>query len=182
MKNTVDIKSDGINVYITSNVQANKKGKIVLTILNSSVLIFYIWFISSLKNEEAGKFLVPVVLMFIMFVFFPWRYWFWNFFGKEIIIINTKTITRHYHYGILQTNPKTLPHNRLATTYEFVRNFENEEFGRLHFISYNIDTNLPEALFQTSVIIPKKAINRIEMEIQNVFNNENLNNISFSVN
>jgi hypothetical protein len=182
MTNKVDINSDGINVYVTSTIKANTVGKAILTLLNLGLLIFYVWFISTIENEEAGKFFLPVILMFVAFIYFPWRYWFWNFYGKENILINTKTITRHYDYGIIETKPKTIPHNRLATSYEFVRELKGQECGRLHFISYSTDTNLPEERFQTSILISKKDIDKIQNSITTIFAMENNDKPSFSVN
>ncbi len=182
MNNTAEIKTDGINVYVTSKIQANSFGKIALTLLNTGLLIFYGWFVSTIEQNEAGKMFIPVILLFGAFIYLPWRYWFWNFYGKEHIIINTKTISLINDYGIIRTNPKTIPHFQLATNYEFVREINEKPYGRLHFISYNPETNLPEEVYQTTILLVKDDLDKIRDNITLVFENEQLNRQQFSAN
>lgn len=182
MTNTAEIQTDGINVYVTSKIQANPIGKVALTLLNIGLLSFYIWFISTLEPGETGKMLIPVVLMFGAFIYLPWRYWFWNFYGKEHITINIKTLTSFNDYGIVQTNSKTIPHFQLATTYEFVQELNEKQCGRLHFISYDPETNLPEEIYQTTILLTKNDLDKIREFITSVFDNEQLNKQQFSAN
>jgi hypothetical protein len=184
LKNSVEISSDDINVYVTSTIRATIAGKIILTLINLLVLGFYIFFLSTIELKENGKLFIPIILMFIAFIYFPWRYWFWNFYGKENIIINTKTITHYNDYGIVTTKSKTVKHQNLGTTYELVKEYEGEELGKLIFWSYNIDTNLPESVYETTVLISKKDIEIINQHISKVFDKEfrDKNAFSFSQN
>jgi hypothetical protein len=172
LKNTAEINSDGINVYVTSTIQAHPAGKIILTILNLLVLSAYIYLLTTIEEKEAVQFFIPLILMFIVLIFFPWRYWFWNFYGKEQVIINTKTITYFNDYGIIITKAKTLEHDRLNTSYESVREFDGEDFGRLIFWSYDKETNLPKQIYQTSILISRKEIEEIVQNITAVYEKE----------
>jgi hypothetical protein len=169
MNNTLEITTDSINVFVTAKVKADLIGKWVLTVFNIGLLIVYIAIIVNVEQSEIGKFFIPIILMFFPCVFFPWKYWFWNFFGKEFIIVNTKTITHYHDYGIVVQTPKTLTHRSLATSYELVKMEDGREYGRLHFISYDEQTDLPEKIFQTSVILSKEELESIQEHLKKIF-------------
>lgn len=177
MLTTTEVKSDGINVFITSTIHPESWVKFFLTSLNLALLIFCIWIMSNIGEEDIGKMLLPLLFMIVIFIFLPWRYWFWNMFGKEYIIINTKTITHYYDFGIIQTSPKTVHHFQLSITNEFVKTISDEEYGKIHFISHDSNTDLPEQVFQTSVLMSKKNILKICDKVAEIhdgtFNNNN---------
>ncbi len=93
----------------------------------------------------------------------------WNLFGKENLIINTKSLSYYRDYGVYRTNLKTLKHKRLATGFEWARTFDNIEYGNLIFEKYNDENDLPEHLYTTSIILNFESIEKINKEISKIY-------------
>ena len=185
MKNSINLKSDGINVYATMSVKAKIIGKIVLSILIILLVVFFVFITSSIELQEFGKAIIPLLLFFGILFFFSFRYLVWNLFGKEELIINTKTISYCYDYGVIKTNLKTVHYDKLGTGFVSSRVVNGVEFGNLIFYNYKKEDNLPDLIHQTSVLIDVQRINEINMLIQQVYENEFFeknNFIGFSIN
>lgn len=158
MANTCTIESDRINVFITSHVRSHIAGKIALTVFNLALIAFYATIAFSIEEKEAGKFILPMLVMFVIFVVLPWRFWFWNFYGREIIVVNEKTIGRCYDYGITRTKLKIFNHYRLKCEYEYLKTEDGGDWGKIHFISHDPATLLPFELLETAVVIRKEDL------------------------
>ncbi len=180
MKNEYEINNDGVNIYLTLFVKSHPIGKILLSIftLTLIILLIYIASTSSIKDEPQSVFGIIIFGAFIFFV--PFRYLLWNLFGKEHLIINTKTLSYNRDYGIYRTNLKTKYHERLGLGIEHTRTFENIEYGNLIFNTYNKDSDLPELLYSTSINLELKKINNIENEIEKLYDIGIDENIEFS--
>ena len=172
MNNSVEIESDGINVFATMSVKAKPVGIVILLIFVLFLIVAFILIVSTFEKNEIGKLILPTLILFILFIFLPIRYLLWNLFGKENLIVNTKTISYWYDYGFIRTNLKTIKYDRLATDFLSNRKENEKEFGNLIFYNYNKDTNLPELIHQTSVYIELEKLKEIDLLIQNIFENE----------
>lgn len=172
MRNTINKHNDGINFYATFNVKANTLGKVVLSIMILLLMIVYIFIISTITKNEIREMIFPMILIFVLILVFPVRYLLWNSFGKETLIVNTKTISFCYDYGIFKTNLKTIHFDRLGTGFQLIREENDIEFGKLIFYNYRFKDNLPEVIHQTSVMLDTIDINEIDQEISNLFVNE----------
>lgn len=182
MNNTIDINNDGINVYATLNVKANRTGKITLfavIVVFSSVFIFLG---SSVKTEDGKSLLFPFVLIFLLVSIIPIGYFIWNLFGSESLIVNSKTISYQYNYGIFKTNLKTINYEVLGVSFARIRTENETELGKLIFYNYREKDNLPEFVHQTSVLLPKEDLKRLENEISGLFNQEKPDFIPYSMN
>lgn len=133
-------------------------GRIALTVFNLLLLVFFVGLVLSIEQNEIGKFLIPMLIMFVLFVVLPWRFWFWNFYGREIIVVNEKTLARFYDYGITRTKLRIFAHHRLKCQYEYLKTEDGGDWGKIHFISHDPETLLPAVFFETAVIIRKEAI------------------------
>jgi hypothetical protein len=185
MKNELNIYSDDINVFVTLNVKAKLIGKIIMSVIMFILLAGYFTLLISIDSETMGRIIFPILIAPLIIIFLPARYLFWNLFGQERIIINTKSISYNYSYGIVQTNLKTIKFDKLGTGFDTSKMFDSTEHGTLVFVNYNQDTNLPETIFQTTIIISKLQLIEIDSEIRKVFYNEYLhqnNFIAFSLN
>ena len=184
MSNQLTIKSDEINVYATLRVRSKFIGKLVLSILVFGLIVFYVFLALNVNNENA-QILVFFLLVFGFIIFFPIKYLLWNLYGNEILIVNTKSISYSYYYGLFKTNLKTINHERLGLSFEFVKLEDKIEKGKLNFYNYNNSNNLPVLIHQTTVLINKKEIELLELAIQKLFKSEiDENNIysGFSLN
>jgi len=133
-------------------------------------LIAFGWILSSI--ESFREIIHPALLLLIFIIGFSVKYFLWNKFGVEELIVNTKSISWVYDYGFFRTNTKTVKYDRLGTGFERIRGLENEELGRLVFYNYREEDNLPEFIHQTTVLLKKEEINEFDKQISNVFENE----------
>lgn len=179
MNNTIEIVSDGANVYCTLSVKANIKGKIILGACVIFLVILHITLFSSLTQEELKEFILPLFIFGALIIIFPVRYFIWNLYGKEHLIINTKSVSHRYDYGLVSTSLKTHVYNRLGTGYELVRQINQIEHGRLIFYTYNDENGLQELLFQTSVLINLEELIELDQAIDSLFEQELINRNNF---
>ena len=169
MKNTATVHSDGINVYLTSVVRSNPIGKYIITFftLGFSALLLFIFI--KIDPRETGAAILPIFLIAALFFFFVGRYTLWNWFGKEHLIINAKSISYRYDYGWYSTNLKTIPLVRLGYASEFVQTINKTDFGRIYFYNYRQEDDLPELVLQTTVLIPESKIQETNTLINEIF-------------
>ncbi len=179
MKNRIDISTDGINAYANIEVGASKIGVRMLSILLIVEIILVVGLLSQIKSEEAISLIIPMVIGLVIFVGLPFKYLLWNLYGKEELIVNSKSISWAYNYGFFKTNLKTVNYDRLGTGYERVRGENEEEVGRLVFYNYRGEDNVPELIHQTTVLLGKDEIEEFDNQISNVFANEFLNKNGF---
>lgn len=186
MNNILQMNSDQVNLYITINVETKLIGKIVISgiIVSMSILIGF----TLLNTDQAFDSIdtvLPVFILIILIYILPIKYFLWNFFGKEHIIINTKSISHSFDYGLIRTALRTQKIDRLALHYEAGTIKEDIEKGHLIFYNYRNEDHLPEIIYRTNAILTKEKILQIEDEIQRLYQhefNEGFHYINFSEN
>jgi hypothetical protein len=167
--NNFEIKNDGINVYVTFFVNSHPVGKILLTIFVVFLIGLLFYLPSTFSKEEISDYIFPFIIFGIIVFVFPFRYLLWNLFGKENLIISTKSLSYYRDYGVYRTNLKTLNHNRLGTGFECSRTYDNVKYGNLVFEKYNDETDVPEHLYTTSVVLNFESIEKIDKEISKIY-------------
>jgi len=172
MKNTVEKHSDGINIYAEFSVKSNPIGKIILIILVFVLIVFFVLVFSTIDVYTIGKSIFPIVIMAFFLLVIPIRYLVWNLYGKENLIINSKTISYNYDYGIIKTNLKTLPFNILGTGIELIREDNGIRKGRLIFYDYREKDHLPEVIHYTSILVNLEEVKELDKEISKLFLDE----------
>ncbi|MEE9408467.1 MAG: hypothetical protein V3V28_10390 [Polaribacter sp.] len=185
MKNKLEIHNDGINIYVTLIVNSHIIGKTLLSLFVILLIGGLIYFPSTIPKEEVSSFIFPILIFGFLVFFFPVRYLLWNIYGKENLIINTKTLSHYNDYGIFKTNLKTHAHQRLGTSFEHIRTTDNIKLGKLLFVKHNDENNLPEYLYETTVLLNSENIKMIDNEISRLYDielNEEFNFQSFSDN
>jgi hypothetical protein len=176
MKKSMEITSDGINIYTTLNVKSKLTGKIILSAMVLILFAFFVAVVSSLKEPGDA---VLLFLLFLALLFFPVRFLLWNLFGKEQFIINTKSISYLYDYGILRTNLKTVNFDKLGIDFNKVRIEKEHQYGNITFYNYRADNHLPEEIFQTTVLMDTKSKAEIEKRVFELFEGENREKFNF---
>ena len=171
MKNRIDIKNDGKNVYATLHVKANPIGIIILMTLVAIAFAFFAA-LAWTAVDDAPVYIFPLLIIGGLLAAFPGRYLVWNLAGKELLIVNTKTISYHYNYGLFKTNMKTLNFNSLALGFEPEQSDKGHQKGNLVFYNYREDTGLPEVLHATTVLLEKEKIEELDLEIRRLFEKE----------
>lgn len=168
MRNKCNINTDGINVNIFSEIHIDTTGKIFLLITNLIVWpgLFYIFSfipVSLIKNFIPVIIILPTILIFTL-----GGYTIWNLWGKEFVRVNVKSISYRRSYGIFETKEKVIKIDRLGFRYEKIRYFNNIEHGKIHFFNYN-ENNIPEDVFETSILIPKEKADEVDARITELF-------------
>lgn len=179
MRNIVHKHNDGINFYATFQVKANPVGKVVLSLMLLVLMTVYIFVVSTITKNDLRETLFPMILVFVLILLFPVRYLLWNLFGKETLIVNTKTISYRYDYGIIRTNLKTIPFDRLGIGFHVERIENTMEHGKLLFYNYRKEDHLPVLIHQTSVLLDTIDRNEIDLEISSLFMHEGSENNGF---
>jgi len=185
MRNVVDISSDGINVYLSFVVKTNRILKVLLVVVLLFVVVLLGFLFFTLDIKEEPKLIFPMVIIPVLIFYLLIRYVLWNLFGKEVVIINRKSISSSLDYGLYKTNLKTVLVDRLGFRKEFVREFELIKYGNINFYNYNKLTNLPELIHSTSVELTLEEIINIHDKVSEIFIddfNEENQFLSFSEN
>jgi hypothetical protein len=180
MKENLNIETDNINIYLQIRVISKKIGRITLSIIIILLIIFWIFAFSIVDGNEKGKIIAGLIIPCSLSLFLSIRYLLWNSFGFERIIINTKTISYCYNYGLFQPPLRTLYFNQLAYNYVETRKENNLQFGEIVFFQYNSITNLPEIIHETTIEIESSTYKKLENMIIELFENENAELTDFS--
>jgi hypothetical protein len=173
MRNEIKIVSDGVCLYITSKIIAHKAGLSALAAFNILFLIV-VYFVLSLSESDPENVKIKVLFLLMgipIYLFTLGRYTAWNLWGEERIIINTKTISYQYSYGIIEPRMTTKKFNTLSIGMNWKENSNDNEHGEL--ILYDYDENdLPIEIFSSTVCIKKEDLELINREIETLFINE----------
>ena len=139
---------------------------------------------AQIPPAEIGAFLVPIFLVSFLFYFFIFRYTLWNWFGKELLIINTKSVSYQLDYGFYLTKLKTIPFSRLGLSSEIIQKTDETSFGKIYFFNYREEDDLPEPIYETAIIIPENKVEEIKEHVWFLFEPSQTNNnkFTFSVN
>ncbi len=171
MKNRCDIHSDGICIYIETRVGAKLIGKVIMIIFNILGWTLFLTACILIPGEELGEFIIPLGGWLIILIFVIGRFSAWNFWGKERIRVNTKSISYNRSYGLIETNVKIIKISRLGLSYQKVRFLDDAEHGKIVFFNYD-ENNNPINVFETTILMRKEKIDEIFNLINEIFKNE----------
>lgn len=112
------------------------------------------------------------VATFAAWIFLMGRIAFWNLFGEELIILNTKSVSYQCSYGIIETKLHTYPLRRLRVDATITKEQDNIKYSKLKFYTYN-EHDLPELLLESSIALPEQSIYAIFRSIDTMNMQEN---------
>lgn len=172
MKNEIIIHTDNLNVYATIKVKASIIGIRVLSFLIAIELIIFMTVLIQIKPDEVPSMIIPLILVLFFFIGLPVKYLLWNKYGQEFLIVNKKSVSWSYDYGIIKTNLNIEVFDKLSIGYEKVITIENEENGRLIFYNYDNENDLPVIIHQTTALLSKSDIELLNDQIFELFSSE----------
>lgn len=185
MENKLEMNSDGINLYLTVFVRGHKKGLIALGLLLLVVVSSFLYLaVHDAKNVTTTNGLLMMVLL-LVFMWFPVKYFLWNLYGIEYLIINTATISYSHDYGWFKTNLETIEFNSLSVDLDEMRLDGKQYLGQLYFIDFDPKTKLPEIIHSTTAFFTMDQILEIQVGIASLFEtsfNEERGFIPYSLN
>ena len=184
MKNSANIHTDGINVYVTSQVRSHPAGKWIVTLFTVLVGCLLLFIFAKIDPVKHGAAIIPLFLVSFLFYYFIVRYTLWNWFGKEHLIINTKSVSTQLDYGWYRTNLKTMNFSRLGLSSEIIQKTDEQSFGKIYFFNYREEDNLPEEIYQTAILLPEQQLEEIKDLIWLLFEpvTPTLNQFPYSLN
>lgn len=167
MENNCLIKTDGVCLYVSTEVRAERTGKLMLLVLNLLIWTGIVALIANVEDRAIGEALLLLLIMGVIRHYTLGKYTLWNFFGKESFI-NTKSFSYQHDYGFYRTNLTTKDFTRLRVEYRNLREEKGTLSGKLFFFHYN-ERELPELLFETTLLIPQKYAECIIAGINELF-------------
>ena len=159
---------DGRSLYIAAKVSTTPLAKIVI----GSIALFFALPAPMLLFMQGGKALPMAVATFAAWIFLMGRIAFWNLFGEEVIILNTKSVSYQRSYGIIETKLQTYPLRRLRVDATITKEQDNIKYSKLKFYTYN-EHDLPELLLESSIALPEQSIYAIFRSIDTMNMQEN---------
>jgi hypothetical protein len=157
----VKIDFDGVNVHLSIEAETSKIVRAIMVFLNfmGVVLILigiYEWL------------LILVILGALWVVFFGWLT-LWNFFGRELITINTKQLTYQHQYGFYKNKVESRNVSK-ALNISLIPAVEHhgENYFQLIFESYN-ELNLPEEIYRSAFPISQTDLNVLKISIRKLY-------------
>lgn len=172
MRNDFTISNDGINVYIDIISRVKKAPLIVLGAFLMILLSTYFWGFNYIIKTKSFFLVLPAILVTIVTLWFPLRYFLWNLFGSETLIISTKSVSWSYDYGFIQIPLKTVPIKKMNIRFDVTNFEENEELGIVHVYKYIEETNLPEHIHKTTLTITQDQFKEIRHHISEIYRSE----------
>ncbi len=179
MKNRITISNNGSSVLFSLIVKAERRGKIVLTLLVLLLIGVVVFALSNTPRSAFPKIIIPATIIGGLIFYFPIRYWLWNLYGEELFAITTRSVSIERSYGFYRTPLETFPFSTLFITIDTTRRFDGEEYGTMGFHGQDPGTGLPVLLVQTTVIMARPDLVRIQNEIDLLFQKENIGDARF---
>lgn len=165
MINQYKLTKDSVNLYLTLEINPSYRRRIFLLFCILFMILIPISLIT-VVNTEPQNLIVPASFISFIIFYFIIRYFLWNIYGKENIIINNKTITYNRDFGLYQTKYTSNHYYKLDFATELVKKDNNVELGDLVFINFSEETLLPEVIFQTSILIEVHELKKLQQEIE----------------
>lgn len=179
MKNQITISNNGSSILLDLVLKAERSGKVVLTLFLFLLIGVVVFALSSAPRNAFPKIIIPALIIWGLILYFPVRYWLWNLFGAETFAITTRSVSVERSYGFYRTRTETFPFSKLFITVDTARRFDGEEYGTMGFHGHDPVTGLPVPLVQTTVMVRKADLERVQKEIDKLFHEENMEHAGF---
>jgi len=167
------IEAVGDTVYLSICIKPKFYTYILLLV---AVVIAVIPFLfDGFKTVDSG---MASLAFMILWILFPLKYAWWNVFGKEMLIINRKSISYQYHYGFIKNNLKTVTYQNLSARFQPFLIDKEKKLGKIYFYEESEKTGLPNLLHSTSIYILQSQYDTVMEEINLLF----LRHHTFSMN
>lgn len=182
MKNIAEIKNDGACVYLDSSIKPDRNAKITLLLIN---VFFFTIFGIIVYASWAEK--MSLFTLFAVYLLLPaiygislGRLTLWNLFGREYVIINTKSVSFRRYYGIFTSKLKVLPYKGLHYAITETVKYAGIPYGTINFAHHNQQGHSIN-LFTTSITLPIKQLNKLVDQVKFLFTLEQISDPEYEV-
>jgi hypothetical protein len=149
--------SDGMCVYVQTEVNNSVASKLLIIVADTLILSVLIL---SIVEWIPGLFICTLIFL----AFLTWTT-LWAFWGKENLIINTKSLSYQHDYGFFKTRytVKSI-HARLIVISQ-----KTDDEVRCSFVSYQESNDLPLEIYSMTLPISEKECERINTLIEELY-------------
>lgn len=164
MRSLCEINRVGINLHVMLKLRPETPGRTwALVFANLAFVVVWVLLIQFMGQERSsGELLVGFVLSLLLWGFTLGRYTLWHLFGEEYVVINRKSISYQYRYGLFQTHIQTIHLHRPVMYYELTQS-KNKQFpvGIFHIINHDPDTLLPREVFKSTIAVNERSLQAV---------------------
>ncbi len=167
MRSLCEINKVGINLHVMLKLRPETPTKVwVLVLTNLAFLAVWIFLVQFLGQERSnGEVLIGFFLSLILWVFTLGRYTLWHLFGEEYVVINRKSISYQYRYGIFQTHIQTIHLHRPVMYYELTK---EHSMGVFHIINHDPQTLRPNEIFRSTIPVPEQSLRAVIQSVSSL--------------
>lgn len=156
MKDILELRTDGVNLYLTLKVRPNYYGIFITILLIILLLLVPIFAFSNHEGKEMGSLFFGLVIMPIAGIIFLLKTLFWNLFGVEHLVLNSKTFSYQYEYGFFVTQEKTQKVTKLIFDFEETKETEEFQYGYVHLFDFDEETDLQNHIYKFNQLISEE--------------------------
>lgn len=172
MKNSCVVSSNNKGVYLSIRPEPTFIKKIFLLASNIAVTGFIFIVLFYLNAREIGLALIPLMVALLFSSVLLMRYTLWNFVGKEVLVVNRRSITTQRDYGLFIMKPLTIPCHEWMVTYEKTAMTARGVLGKIVVQNY-LKNSLAKRIYETTTQLRREDGENFIHELQQMIDSEN---------
>ena len=177
------IFSDGTCVYATFESDLKPISKWMLLLLNVVAYSGLIISFSLMTASDRITFLFPTLIMIGLLLATLTKTTLWNIYGRESIIISTKSVSYYRDYGWFTSQKKTEEFQiKLLLHFKEEGVKDQESMGLLHIVTHD-EQDFPITIFESNIKTEKAQFSKLCKLVKQLFTvDENKAIMKFSLN
>jgi hypothetical protein len=171
MRSLCEINRVGINLHVMLKLRPETPGRVwLLIVVNIAFIALWVLTVMFMGDERSdGELLVGFLLSLLLWVFTLGRYTLWHLFGEEYVVINRKSISYQYRYGVFQTHIQTISLHRPVMYYELTQQPQTDgSLGVFHVINHDPDTLLPREVFRSTIPVNERSLQAVIQSVSSL--------------
>jgi hypothetical protein len=176
MKDKINISTDGVCVYIDSQIQISRFDRISVILLSLFAFAPFFIMIYSFSTDNSKELVFGMISYLVIVGGITLRFALWKLFGEEFISVNTKSIKYQRSYGIIRINPKTIEINELSIAFnKRETDKDGQELGNIYFYDYD-QHDQSSLVFESTMFMNYKLYEEFESQLSFIFFNKRAKN------
>ncbi len=182
MKNTAYIRNDGSAVFLDTTIRPDRVVWFTLILVNLFIWAVFALIVAATLGEDLPRFslLAIYVLLPVFYGISLGKTTLWNLFGRETVIVTTRSVVCQRHYGLFKTTARVFPFQELNVSVSETETRSKTPCGYVDF-SQKAETGLYMTFFTTSVLLPITRLQEFAEQIRFVFTVDHLTDPEFEI-
>lgn len=175
LSNSLSLQEHPTFIKLTLQVRTAVSARSVLAVCAALTTLLFALIAGTVEIDDnhAGV-LLGVTAAFGALVVLPWWYLIWNTYGKEHLLITTKSITHQLDHGFVLLRPKTHLHRELLVDLDLRDPGAPRSMGSLVFARLNERTGIPEEIMRTTILLRSEDLSSIRAAIARLYEGADL--------